>query len=111
VVFDTAGDNTALSQGIRSLRPHGTLVSVAGWGEPARVDMGIAMANEIDIRFSITYEPAVEFPATMAMLADGRFDAAAMITDHIPLDRVVEDGLEELLHHSDRHVKILVDPA
>ena len=33
-----------------------------------------------------------------------------MISDHIGLGALVEDGLEELLHHPDRHVKILVDP-
>lgn len=42
--------------------------------------------------------------------ADGRFDAPTLVSDHIPLGRLVDDGLEELLHHADRHVKILVDP-
>jgi threonine dehydrogenase-like Zn-dependent dehydrogenase len=110
-VFETTANDAALGQGIHALRPRGTLVSVAGWGELARVDMGVSMAKEIDIRFTITYEPAVEFPATLAMLANGAFDPAVLISDHIPLDRLVEDGLEELLHHTDRHVKILVDPS
>lgn len=69
------------------------------------------MAKEIDMRFTMTYDPAVDFPATLQMLADGRFDPAVLISDHIPLERLIEDGLEELLHHADRHVKILVDPA
>jgi (R,R)-butanediol dehydrogenase / meso-butanediol dehydrogenase / diacetyl reductase len=111
VVFDTTASSAALAQGISSLRPRGTLVSVAGWQEPATIDMGRAMVKEIDIRFSMTYEPAVDFPATMAMLADGRFDAGAMISDHIPLERLVDGGLEELIHHADRHLKILVDPS
>jgi len=34
-----------------------------------------------------------------------------MISDDIPLDDLVDRGLEELLHHPDRHVKILVDSA
>jgi 2-desacetyl-2-hydroxyethyl bacteriochlorophyllide A dehydrogenase len=111
VVFETTANDSALGQGLAALRPRGTLVSVAGWGELARVDMGLAMAKEIDIRYTMTYEPAIDFPATLAMLADGRFDTGVMISDHIPLDRVIEDGLEELLHHADRHVKILVDPS
>jgi threonine dehydrogenase-like Zn-dependent dehydrogenase len=111
VVFETTANDTALSQGLAALRPRGTLVSVAGWGELARVDMGLAMAKEIDIRYTMTYEPAIDFPATLAMLADGTFDTGVMISDHIPLDRLIEDGLEELLHHADRHVKILVDPS
>jgi (R,R)-butanediol dehydrogenase/meso-butanediol dehydrogenase/diacetyl reductase len=110
VVFDTTAVDQALSQGIAALRPRGTLISVAGWQQPARVDMGLAMTKEIEIRFSITYEPDIDFPATLAMLADGHFDATTMVSDHIPLDRLVEDGIEELLHHADRHLKILVDP-
>jgi (R,R)-butanediol dehydrogenase/meso-butanediol dehydrogenase/diacetyl reductase len=111
LVFDTTGVNAALDQGIAALRPHGTLVSVAQWGERAQVDMGRAMAKEINIRFSFTYEPAVDFPISLDLLASGAVDAPGMITDHIPLDELVDRGLEELLHHSDRHVKILVDPA
>jgi (R,R)-butanediol dehydrogenase/meso-butanediol dehydrogenase/diacetyl reductase len=73
--------------------------------------MGLSMTREIDIRFTMTYEPDVDFPATLAMLADGRFSPDVLISDHIPLERLIDDGLEELLHHADRHVKILVDPS
>jgi (R,R)-butanediol dehydrogenase/meso-butanediol dehydrogenase/diacetyl reductase len=111
VVFETTANDSALSQGISALRPRGTLVSVAGWGDLARFDMGVSMARELDVRFTITYEPAIDYPATLQMLADGRFDAGALISDHIPLERLIEDGLDELLHHADRHVKILVDPS
>lgn len=111
VVFETTANDAALAQGLRALRPRGTLVSVAGWGELARVDMGLSMAKEIDIRFTMTYEPDIDYPATLTMLAAGAFDTDVLISDHIPLDRLIEDGFEELLHHADRHVKILVDPA
>ena len=111
VVFETTANNAALEQGIRSLRPRGTLVSVGGWGEPAAMNMSIAMAKELDVRFTMTYEPDIDYPTTLSMLASGAFDSDVLISDHIALDRVVDDGLEELLHHADRHVKILVDPT
>lgn len=110
LVFDTTANSAAFNQGLATLRPHGTLVSVAGWGELAAVDMGLAMAKELDVRFSMTYQPEIDFPATLAMLAGGAFDPVAMVTDHIPLDAVVSGGIDELLHHADRHIKILVDP-
>jgi (R,R)-butanediol dehydrogenase / meso-butanediol dehydrogenase / diacetyl reductase len=110
VVFDTTAVHAAFNQGVVALRPRGTLVSVAGWQEPARVEMGRAMTKEIDIRFSITYEPAIDFPATLGLLASGAFHAEEMISDRIALDHVVDLGLEELLHHVDRHLKIMVDP-
>lgn len=94
LVFETTARNAALNQGLQALRPRGTMVSVAGWGEAASVDMGLSMAKELDIRYSMTYEPAIDFPATLSMLASGAFDANVLVSDHIPLDRVIEDGLE-----------------
>lgn len=110
VVFDTTAVHDAFNQGIRALRPRGTLVSVAGWQEPAHVDMGVAMAKEIDVRFTMTYEPAIDFPVALGLIASGEADPAVLISDHIALADVVELGLDELLHHNDRHIKILVDP-
>jgi 2-desacetyl-2-hydroxyethyl bacteriochlorophyllide A dehydrogenase len=111
LVFDTTGAQAAFDSGIASLRPRGTLVSVAQWSGPAALDMGRSMIKEIDVRFAFTYEPSVDFPVALALLASGGVDAKAMITDHIPLEHVVDLGLEELLHHNERHVKILVDPG
>jgi 2-desacetyl-2-hydroxyethyl bacteriochlorophyllide A dehydrogenase len=111
LVFDTTGVDSALAEGIRALRPRGTLVNVAGWQQPARLDMGRLMAKEIDVRFTMTYEPAVDFPVALRLLESGAVNARLMITDHIGLDQLVELGLEELLNHPDRHIKILVNPA
>jgi (R,R)-butanediol dehydrogenase / meso-butanediol dehydrogenase / diacetyl reductase len=110
LVFDTAGAQEALGQGISVLRAHGTLVNVAQWSTPPTVDFGRAMAKEIDLRFAFTYEPEIDFPTALALLASGEVDAGAMITDHISLGALVDDGLEALLHDADEHVKILVDP-
>jgi threonine dehydrogenase-like Zn-dependent dehydrogenase len=69
------------------------------------------MAKEIDLRFTMTYQPDVDFPVALRLLASRAVDPAVMISDHISLDRLVDLGLEELLHHADRHVKILVDSS
>lgn len=111
LVFDTTAVHAAINQGIGALAPRGTLVSVAGWQEQARLDMGVAMAKEIDVRFCITYRPEEDFPVALELLRSGRVRASDLVTDHIPLARVVELGLAELLHHNDRHIKILVDPS
>ncbi len=111
IVFDTTGVSAAFNNGIRALRPRGTMVSVAGWQEPARVEMGFAMAKETDVRFTMTYQPEVDFPMAMRLLSEGIADPGVLISDHIPLADVIDGGLEELLHHNDAHVKILVDPA
>jgi 2-desacetyl-2-hydroxyethyl bacteriochlorophyllide A dehydrogenase len=111
LVFDTAGAQDAFDLGLAALRPRGTMVVVAQWQEHAHLDVGRVLSKEIDLRFAFTYEPSVDFPVALGLLASGKVDAPAMITDHVALDDVVEQGLEELLHHNDRHVKILVDPG
>lgn len=111
MVFDTTGVSSAFNAGIRALRPQGTMISVAGWQAQADVDMGYAMAKEVDIRFTMTYDPEIDFPAALRLIAERKADPDLLISDHIRLRDVVELGLEELLHNSDAHVKILVDPA
>jgi len=111
VVFDTTGADAAVDDGITALRQRGTFVSVAGWQQRAQLDMGRLMAKEIDLRFTMTYEPAVDFPVALQLLATSAVDSRVMISDDIRLDDLVERGLEELLHHPDRHVKILVDSS
>ena len=51
-----------------------------------------------------------DFPIALDLLASGRVAPSRLITTEIPLAEVVEGGLEEVLHHHDRHIKILVDP-
>ncbi len=111
VAFDTTGVSQAFNTGIRALRPRGTMISVAGWQQQAAVDMGFAMAKEADVRFTMTYEPDTDFPGALDLIARGIADPAVLISDHIALADVVELGLEELLHNSDAHVKIMVDPS
>jgi len=111
MVFDTTAVSPAFNTGLRALRPRGSLISVAGWQEQAHVDMGLAMAKELDVRFTMTYEPEVDFPAALGLIAGGAADPALLVSDHISLRDVIDLGLEELLHNNDAHVKILVDPS
>jgi 2-desacetyl-2-hydroxyethyl bacteriochlorophyllide A dehydrogenase len=111
LVFDTTAVHAAINSGIAALRPRGTLVSVAGWQDQAHLDMGVGMAKEIEVVFSMTYEPTIDFPIALQLLASGGLDGPGMISDHIPLERLIDQGLEELLHHADHHIKILVDSS
>jgi threonine dehydrogenase-like Zn-dependent dehydrogenase len=51
------------------------------------------------------------FPIALDLLASRRVDSDRSVSDHVPLARVIDQGLEELLHHNDRQIKILVDQA
>jgi hypothetical protein len=73
--------------------------------------MGVAMVRDTDIRFTMTYEPEVDFPLALRLLTDRIADPDLLISDRIPLVDIVDLGLEELLHQSGAHVQILVEPA
>jgi threonine dehydrogenase-like Zn-dependent dehydrogenase len=51
-----------------------------------------------------------DFYTALRLIAEGRIDAEKLITHRIPLDRLVEDGLQRLEKHPLDTLKILVKP-
>ena len=64
--------------------------------------------HEKEITFSTGYED--EFPAALALLADGRVKVDEMISDRIKLSRLLEDGYKPLMEEPEKHMKIMVYP-
>jgi (R,R)-butanediol dehydrogenase/meso-butanediol dehydrogenase/diacetyl reductase len=64
--------------------------------------------QEIDLRGTIAY--AGDHPATIELVRSGEVDLAPFITARIPLEDLVQEGFETLIHHNDTQVKILVHP-
>ena len=50
-----------------------------------------------------------DFPRAISLVADGRVDADAFITDKIALRDIVEEGFQKLMDEPDKHVRIIVD--
>ena len=44
------------------------------------------------------------------LVRDGKINLAPFITGRIELDDLVTGGFEQLVHHNENHVKILVSP-
>lgn len=108
VVFDCAGVDATVSGAMDTVRRGGTIVMIAIWGHPAKVDMLSLVLREIKLVGSICYNN--DFPRVIRLLRDGRIDPTPMITKRIGVDDIVPEGFEELVHHRDKHVKILVQP-
>jgi threonine dehydrogenase-like Zn-dependent dehydrogenase len=75
--------------------------------EPDRIRPAMAINKEIDLRFVLGYTP-LEFRDALHLLADGRVDAAPMITGTFGLDGVA--GAFDALADPETHAKILIDP-
>ena len=77
------------------------------WGH-ATIDLQTLVLTEIDLRGTVAY--VGDHPATIALVPEGGVDLAPFIAAKIPLDRLVADGFETLIHHEETAVKIVVHP-
>lgn len=108
VCFECSSVNEVLDQLLVVVKPGGVVVNVSIWGARASIDMQALVLKEIDLRGTIAY--VNDHPATIKLVQDGKVDLAPFITARIPLDRLIEDGFETLIHHNESAVKILVHP-
>lgn len=109
VAFDAAGLDATVASAMDTVRRGGTIVMIAIWGHPAKVDMLALVLREIRLVGTICYNG--DFPRVIDLLRDGRIDPTPMITKRIQLGDIVKGGFEELLANRDKQVKILVRPG
>jgi (R,R)-butanediol dehydrogenase/meso-butanediol dehydrogenase/diacetyl reductase len=108
VCFECTSVNAVLDTLLDAVRPGGVIVNISIWGHPATVDMVKLVLKEIDLRGTIAY--AGDHPATIELVRSGKIDLAPFITARIPLEDLVSEGFDTLIHHNDTQVKILVHP-
>jgi L-iditol 2-dehydrogenase len=85
VLIECSGNNQALKDGLRSLRPGGRAVVVGmGPGEEASIPLSFLQNNEIVLtgifRYANTYQDAI------AMVAAGRIDLKSLVTSTYKLE-------------------------
>ncbi len=85
VLLECSGNEKALQDGIRSLRPAGTVVAVGmNPGEELSIPMSVLQNRELTLtgtfRYANTYQDAI------SLVAAGRIDLKSVITGHYTLD-------------------------
>ncbi len=108
VLLECSGQQQALSEGIRSLRPAGTAVVVGmNSGEELRVPMSFIQNREITVtgtfRYANTYADAI------ALVASGRIDVRSLITGRYPLE-AAEQALQAT-KQDPTNIKSIVTPT
>ena len=107
VIFECVGV-PGLIDGIIAAAPLSSRVVVVGvCMSPDRFRPALAGGKEIDLRFVFAYTP-LEFRDTLHMLADGKLNAAPLVTGKVGLDGVA--AAFKALGDPETHAKILVDP-
>lgn len=110
IVFDCAGIQQGLQDGMNALRHKGTYVNIAAWEKPMTIPMRELMLREITMKASMAYNDT-DFKETVDAFVQGKFRGVEkMVTSRIHLDDVATKGFEELITNKDNHIKILVTP-
>ncbi|PIL28873.1 hypothetical protein GSI_08919 [Ganoderma sinense ZZ0214-1] len=109
VVFDCAGHQDTLDTAIHAVRPRGSVVNVAAWGNKPALDIDTVTHKEIRFTGALAYDRVHE--EMLKAVAAGKFNELEnLITRRIWLEDVVEKGIKALMYEKDEHVKILVRP-
>jgi transcriptional regulator with XRE-family HTH domain len=91
------------------VRRGGRLMLIGLQSAPRELDLHDLVLREVDILTSVAHVCGSDLPAAIDLLADGRL-AAAALDRVIPLEALVEEGLEPLAAGAVAG-KVLVDPA
>lgn len=107
VVFECVGVPGVLEEIVTGAPFYSRVVVVGVCMEPDRFRPAMAINKEIDLRFVLGYTP-LEFRDALHLLAEGKVDAAPMITGVVGLGGVA--NAFDALADPDVHAKILVHP-
>ena len=107
VIFECVGVPGVIDGIIASAPLMSRVVVVGVCMEPDRIRPVMAINKEIDLRFVVGYTP-LEFRDTLHLLADGKVDAAPMVTGTVGLAGV--ETAFTALADPEQHAKIIIDP-
>ncbi len=108
-VFECSGDPACIDQAAELLAPGGTLMQVGIPPAPrVEFDPHPFRVQELSVRNVRRQKDCVA--PVLGMLAEGRMDAAPLVTHHFPLDRI-GDAFELVAGYRDGVVKAMVELA
>ena len=106
VTFEVTGVPRVLPQCIDATRHEGQVLIVSIWEGDAAFHPNTVVLKERQLQGTIAYRNV--YPAVMALMEQGYFNAEKLVTKRIALDDIVTEGFEALVAEKS-HVKILVE--
>jgi len=107
VIFECVGVPGIIDEIVASAPLFSRVVVVGVCMGADRLRPSMAINKEIELRFVVGYTP-VEFRDTLQMLAEGKLNAAPLVTGVVGLGGV--DAAFSALGDPEAHAKILIDP-
>lgn len=110
VVLEACGVPEVIPTTIEAARKAGRIVLLGIPGGHSSINFFKVVVTEKEVIGSMSHVYDEDFYTALRLLAEGRIQADRLITHRIPLDRLVEDGLQHLEKHPLDTLKILVNP-
>ena len=107
VSFEVTGVAPVLKQSIEDIKNDGECVIVSIWEGEASIHPNEIVIKEKTVKGIIAYRDV--FPAVLKLMEQGYFSKDKLVTKHIKLENIVEEGFEALVKEKSQ-VKILVEP-
>jgi len=110
VTVEAAGNSRAAMAAISLARRGGRSVLLGVYDDVVPLSMLDMLMGEREVVASLSHTFAEDFVEAVRMIDAGAVQLDPLITDRIPLRRVVEDGFTPLIDEPMRHLKIIVEP-
>jgi threonine dehydrogenase-like Zn-dependent dehydrogenase len=107
VIFECVGVPDMINNLITQAPIQSRIIVVGVCMEADNIQPVMAINKEIDLRFVIGYTP-LEYRDTLHLLADGKLNAAPLVTGSVGLNGV--ENAFDALADPEQHAKILIDP-
>ena len=106
-IFECVGVPGVIQQIFEKVPRDARVVVVGVCMEPDTIEPMFGIVKELSLQFVLGYTPQ-EFARSLQLLADGKVDAASLITAKVGLDGVKRAFAD--LGNPEQHTKILVEP-
>jgi threonine dehydrogenase-like Zn-dependent dehydrogenase len=107
VIFECVGVPGVIQQVLEGAPAGARIVVVGVCMETDRFEPFFGIVKQVNMQFVLGYT-AEEFAESLRQLAEGKVDAAALITGTVGLDGVA--GAYADLANPERHAKVMIDP-
>jgi (R,R)-butanediol dehydrogenase / meso-butanediol dehydrogenase / diacetyl reductase len=108
VAVEAAGNARAAETAVASLRKGGRAVLVGIHRQPLTIQPLDMVLGETEVVGSLSHVYDEDFRVALSLLGRGAVRAEPVISDRIPLERAVEDGIRALAEEPQKHLKIVV---
>src|SRR5829696_6957529 len=108
VVVECSGNAGAVQTAVGSARKGGRVVLVGIYGHPGTLDFLEVVGTEKEIVGSLSHVYDEDFAAAVSLLGRGAVLAEPLVSDRVPLNRALDDGIIALMRDPEKYLKILI---